>query len=159
METPRARSTSTLVVEQVHDFLQILRCQPRVDRRRLDVGVTQMLLHRTKIAAGALEQLDAARVAERMRVDGFHADALAEVLDNLPDSLTQAIAYAMAGMDRVFRDRYPGYKPITDWATAYDQWTRTTLDTLRGSLGRRASPRRRLRRRAAPHPDAHRTER
>jgi P-type conjugative transfer protein TrbJ len=46
----------------------------------------------------------------------------------------QAIAYAMAGMDRVFRDRYPGYKPITDWAAAYDQWTRTTLDTLRGSL-------------------------
>ena len=46
----------------------------------------------------------------------------------------QAIAYAMAGMDRVFRDRYPGYKPVTDWAAAYDQWTRTTLDTLRGSL-------------------------
>src|SRR5205809_7789432 len=46
----------------------------------------------------------------------------------------QAIAYAMAGMDRVFRERYPGYRPITDWATAYDQWTRTTLDTLRGSL-------------------------
>jgi len=46
----------------------------------------------------------------------------------------QAIAYAMAGMDRVFRERYPGYRPITDWATAYDKWTRTTLDTLRGSL-------------------------
>ena len=46
----------------------------------------------------------------------------------------QAIAYAMAGMDRVFRDKYPGYRPITDWATAYDQWTRTTLDTLRGTL-------------------------
>jgi len=46
----------------------------------------------------------------------------------------QAITYAMAGMDRVFRERYPGYRPITDWAAAYDQWTRTTLDTLRGSL-------------------------
>jgi P-type conjugative transfer protein TrbJ len=46
----------------------------------------------------------------------------------------QAIAYAMSGMDRVFRDRYPGYRPVTDWATAYDQWTRTTLDTLRGTL-------------------------
>lgn len=46
----------------------------------------------------------------------------------------QAIAYAMAGMDRVFRERYPGYRPVTDWATTYDQWTRTTLDTLRGSL-------------------------
>lgn len=46
----------------------------------------------------------------------------------------QAIAYAMTGMDRVFRERYPGYRPVTDWAAAYDQWTRTTLDTLRGSL-------------------------
>jgi len=46
----------------------------------------------------------------------------------------QAIAYAMAGMDRIFRERYPGYRPVTDWATTYDQWTRTTLDTLRGSL-------------------------
>ena len=46
----------------------------------------------------------------------------------------QAIAYAMAGMDRVFRERYPGYRPITDWTKTYDQWTRTTLDTLRGSL-------------------------
>jgi P-type conjugative transfer protein TrbJ len=46
----------------------------------------------------------------------------------------RAITYAMAGMDRVFRERYPGYRPITDWAAVYDQWTRTTLDTLRGSL-------------------------
>ena len=46
----------------------------------------------------------------------------------------QAIAYAMAGMDRIFRDRYPGYRPVTDWSTAYDKWTRTTLDTLRGTM-------------------------
>lgn len=46
----------------------------------------------------------------------------------------QAIAYAMAGMDRVFRERYPGYRPVTDWAKTYDEWTRTTLDTMRGTL-------------------------
>ena len=46
----------------------------------------------------------------------------------------RAIAYSMAGMERVFRERYPGYRPVTDWASAYDQWTRTTLDTLRGTL-------------------------
>jgi P-type conjugative transfer protein TrbJ len=46
----------------------------------------------------------------------------------------QAIAYGMAGIDRVFRERYPGYRPITDWARTYDQWTRGTLDTLRGTL-------------------------
>src|SRR5262249_47965553 len=46
----------------------------------------------------------------------------------------QAIAYAMAGMDQFFRDRYPGYRPVTDWSAAYDKWTRTTLDTLRGTM-------------------------
>ena len=46
----------------------------------------------------------------------------------------QAIAYAMAGMDRIFRDRYPGYKPVTDWSMTYDKWTPTTLDTLRGTM-------------------------
>ncbi len=54
---------------------------------------------------------------------------LGQILDE-----EQAITYAMAGMDRIFRERYPGYRPVTDWATAYDQWTRTTLDTLRGAL-------------------------
>src|SRR5207253_4898059 len=46
----------------------------------------------------------------------------------------QAIAYAMAGVERVFRERYPGYRPVTDWATAYDQGTRTNPDQPPGSL-------------------------
>src|SRR3989454_4726770 len=46
----------------------------------------------------------------------------------------QAIAYSMAGMERVFRERYPGYRPVTGWATAHYHWTPTHLDTLRGSL-------------------------
>jgi P-type conjugative transfer protein TrbJ len=46
----------------------------------------------------------------------------------------QAIAYGMANLDAVFRQRYPGYVPTTDWEKAYDTWTRTTLDTLRGTL-------------------------
>jgi len=36
-----------------------------------------------------LEQLDAARLTKRMRVDGVHADAPAEILDDLPDALTR----------------------------------------------------------------------
>src|SRR2546426_9267128 len=46
----------------------------------------------------------------------------------------QAIAYAMAGVERGFRERYPGYRPVTDWAAAYDHVTRTTPDTPPGSL-------------------------
>ena len=46
----------------------------------------------------------------------------------------QAIAYTMANVDSVFRQRYPGYRPITDWSREYQTWTRTTLDTIRGVL-------------------------
>ena len=46
----------------------------------------------------------------------------------------QAIAYTMANVDGLFRQRYPGYRPVSDWAREYDTWTRTTLDTLRGTL-------------------------
>ncbi len=46
----------------------------------------------------------------------------------------QAIAYQMAGIDAEFRRRFPGYRPVTDWAKEYELWTRTTMDTLRGTL-------------------------
>ena len=46
----------------------------------------------------------------------------------------QAIAYTMANVDGLFRQRYPGYRPVTDWSSEYELWTRTTLDTLRGTL-------------------------
>ncbi len=47
------RVTSVFFVEQVHDLLKILRREPRVDRGRLNVGVTEMLLHRAEVAVGA----------------------------------------------------------------------------------------------------------
>ena len=46
----------------------------------------------------------------------------------------QAIAYTMVNADSLFRQRYPGYRPVTDWSNTYDSWTSTTLDTLRGIL-------------------------
>ena len=46
----------------------------------------------------------------------------------------QALAYTMSNVDSVFRQRYPGYRPVSDWSQEYDTWTRTTLDTLRGTL-------------------------
>src|SRR5207244_2169407 len=46
----------------------------------------------------------------------------------------RAIAYTMANVDGLFRQRYPGYRPVTDWSSEYELWTRTTLDTLRGTL-------------------------
>src|SRR3989442_2178681 len=46
----------------------------------------------------------------------------------------QAIAYAMAGMERGFRERYPRYRPVTDLGTAHYQWAPTSPHTLPGTL-------------------------
>ncbi len=46
----------------------------------------------------------------------------------------QALAYTLGNVDGLFRQRFPGYRPVTDWSREYDSWTRTTLDTLRGTL-------------------------
>jgi P-type conjugative transfer protein TrbJ len=46
----------------------------------------------------------------------------------------QALSYTLGNVDSLFRQRFPGYRPVTDWAREYDSWTRTTLDTLRGTL-------------------------
>ena len=46
----------------------------------------------------------------------------------------QAIAYQMARIDAEFRRRFPGYRPVTDWGREYELWTRTAMDTLRGTL-------------------------
>jgi P-type conjugative transfer protein TrbJ len=46
----------------------------------------------------------------------------------------QALSYTLGNVDSLCRQRYPGYRPITDWSREYDSWTRTTLDTLRGTL-------------------------
>jgi P-type conjugative transfer protein TrbJ len=46
----------------------------------------------------------------------------------------QALSYTLGNVDSLFRQRFPGYRPVTDWAREYESWTRTTLDTLRGTL-------------------------
>src|SRR6266508_3511809 len=86
---PLLRGTSGFLVEEIHHSLQIERRQPRVDGGRLNIGVAQMLLHSAEIPTTAAEQLDAAGVTERVRVDGVHAHALAEILDDFPDPLTR----------------------------------------------------------------------
>src|SRR5262249_6393936 len=49
-------------IKGADDLLQVRLRQPRVDRRRLDVGVPQMVLHRAQIAPRTLQKLNAAAV-------------------------------------------------------------------------------------------------
>lgn len=56
------------------------------------------------------------------------------------DALGQAvqvglsIPYTLSDVADVFEGRFPGYVAPTDWPTAYDSWSTSALDTLRGAL-------------------------
>jgi len=54
---------------------------------------------------------------------------LAQAID-----LGLSIPYAMANVATVFGRRFPGYVPPSDWPAAYDSWSTSALDTLRGTL-------------------------
>lgn len=58
------------------------------------------------------------------------------LLHELQAILTRArgIGYSTAGIDTVFRERYPGYVPYEDWHTDYDRWSGTAMDTLANTL-------------------------
>lgn len=45
-----------------------------------------------------------------------------------------SIPYELANVASVFESRFPGYSPPTDWNAAYNEWSTTVLDTLRGTL-------------------------
>lgn len=47
----------------------------------------------------------------------------------------QGLTYTLAGVDRVFQQRYPGLNlPNLPWMTQYQSWSQGSLDTIQGSL-------------------------
>lgn len=46
----------------------------------------------------------------------------------------QAISYASTNLDSRFQSAYPGYTSPTNYQQSYQQWTQTSLDSMRGSL-------------------------
>src|SRR5260370_17295707 len=60
-----------VVVERTNHFLQVGRRESRVDGRRLDVRMPEMLLHRTEVPVAATEQLHATSVPDPGR-GGHH---------------------------------------------------------------------------------------
>ena len=45
-----------------------------------------------------------------------------------------SIPYTLSNVADVFESRFPGYVAPTDWPAAYDAWSTSVLDTLRGTL-------------------------
>jgi len=46
----------------------------------------------------------------------------------------QALSYASSNLDSRFRSMYPGYSPSTNYGTSYQQWTQSSLDSMRGAM-------------------------
>jgi P-type conjugative transfer protein TrbJ len=46
----------------------------------------------------------------------------------------QALSYASQNIDSKFRSLYPGYAPATNYGTSYQQWTQSSLDSMRGAM-------------------------
>jgi P-type conjugative transfer protein TrbJ len=56
-------------------------------------------------------------------------DALSRAVD-----VGMSISYALSDVAEVFEGRFPGYVAPTDWNAAYESWSTSVLDTLRGTL-------------------------
>jgi P-type conjugative transfer protein TrbJ len=46
----------------------------------------------------------------------------------------EALSYTMSNLDSTFQVRFPGYSPSTNYSTAYQTWSQTSLDSTRGAL-------------------------
>lgn len=46
----------------------------------------------------------------------------------------QALGYSMQNMDAAFQQIYPGYQSPQNYQQSYQNWSNTTLDTIRGGL-------------------------
>jgi len=49
-------------------------------------------------------------------------------------SYGQGLAYSAGNIDRVWSDRYPGYRRPVSWQNSYGQWAQTSLDTIVGAM-------------------------
>jgi P-type conjugative transfer protein TrbJ len=46
----------------------------------------------------------------------------------------EALHYQLTDLNQRMQERYPGFTPPGEWWPAYQRWTTTSLDTLRGTL-------------------------
>ncbi len=57
-------------------------------------------------------------------------------LEQLGNTIQQgsALSYQMQNLDAAFQSKFPGFKPNQNYSTEYQNWSKTALDTLRGTL-------------------------
>ncbi len=46
----------------------------------------------------------------------------------------RALSYALGNVEQEFQKRFPGYQPPEDYIRSYQDWSKTTLDSIQGTL-------------------------
>jgi len=114
---PLLHATSVLV-EQVHDFLEIERRQPCVDRR-LDVRMAEVFLHRAEVAVKPLERLRSSTPQACLNAWGW----MVSTPTRLPRSLT------------IFQIRWPEIRRVFR-SPPYHQYRTRNSGSLAAAPGR-----------------------
>jgi P-type conjugative transfer protein TrbJ len=59
-----------------------------------------------------------------------------QLLEQLSNTVSQgnALSYSAQNINQEFADKFPGYKPQTNYDQSYQNWSSTTMDTLRNIL-------------------------
>ena len=89
---------------------------------------TQMVLNQVEMIQNQLKSLE-------KYPQGQWGDVM-NVIHQLESVIEQgqAISYTLENIAEIFKQKYPGYSLPQDYAKAYQDWSGTTLDTIRNSL-------------------------
>jgi len=110
------------------EFTQILNFGQSISQV---VRQTTMVINQAKQISNQLQQLKSIEVFS----EGEWSSAIG-LLTELQSVVQQGqgISYALESISEVFKETYPGYEAPTDYTADYQNWSNTTLDTIKGTL-------------------------
>jgi len=124
-----------LVAPPVAGQMHVIDLANLTQNTKTALQMVESILKETEIIRNQMTQIETMAQNTTRWAGLWDAEALPRLqrLGQIIDQ-EQALAYQMANIDGEFRRRFPGYRPVTDWGREYELWTRTTMDTLRGTL-------------------------
>ena len=96
---------------------------------------TQMVLQQVQSYQTQLQQYDL-QLKNIKNFGSFTWQDMSQTLANLGSAIQtgQSLAYSMSNMDSAFKAMYPGYQSPQNYQQSYQNWSTSTLDTVRGAL-------------------------
>jgi P-type conjugative transfer protein TrbJ len=96
---------------------------------------TQMVLQQVQAYQTQLQQYQL-QLQNIKNFGSFTWQNMSQTLANLGSAIQtgQSLAYSMSNMDSAFKALYPGYQSPQNYQQSYQNWSTSTLDTVRGAL-------------------------